>query len=171
MSKQNANPIADGHVVFLHYTLKNAKGDVLDEAGSDDPLFYLHGAENIVPGLERELTGKQVGDRLEITVAPEDGYGERSGPGPQAVPRTSFPDDMEIEPGMPFLAEGEDGRPFPVWVASVDAKTVMVDRNHPLAGETLHFEVEVVRTRQATEDELAHGHPHGPEGTEQHHHH
>jgi FKBP-type peptidyl-prolyl cis-trans isomerase SlyD len=170
VSNSNDKPIADGDIVFLQYTLRNDAGEILDQASADDPLFYLHGAENIVPGLEKELTGKQPGDRFQVTIAPAEGYGERSGPGPQAVPRASFPDTMAIEAGMPFLAEGEDGRPFPVWVSSADAHTVMVDRNHPLAGETLHFDVEVVRTRPATRDELAHGHPHGPEGTEHHHH-
>jgi FKBP-type peptidyl-prolyl cis-trans isomerase SlyD len=159
--------IADGSVVTIHYTLKNADGDVLDSSVGGEPMDYLHGAENIVPGLEKELAGRTVGDRVEATVAPAEGYGERSGPEPQPVPRSSFPDDADLEEGMQVFARGPDDQTFALWVVGVDEDSVVLDHNHPLAGETLHFDVEVKGVRPATEEEVQHGHPHGPNG---HHH-
>lgn len=159
--------IAVGKVVGFHYTLKSSKGAVLDKSDEGDPMLYLHGAENIVPGLERQLAGKQVGDKFQAEVSPEEGYGTRQGGGPQPVPRAAFPDGMEIEVGSQFTAEGPDGELMPVWIAKVEPDTIYVDRNHPLAGETLHFQIEVVSIRDATREETSHGHPHGPGG---HHH-
>ena len=160
--------IAGGMVVSFHYTLTNDDGDVLDSSQGSEPLMYLHGAGNIVPGLERALLGRTVGDRFKSVIAPEDGYGERQGPGPQAVPRSRFPKDAELEEGMQIFAQGPNGDAFPLWVVDVSDKEVMVDHNHPLAGVTLHFDVEVTDIRSATADEMSHGHPHGPDG---HHHH
>lgn len=137
---------------------------MLDSSAGGEPLSYLHGAGNIVPGLERELTGHEVGDRFAAVVAPEEGYGTRSGPEPQQVSRTRFPRDMELRAGMQFYAEGPDQRPFPLWVVDVTDEHVTVDHNHPLAGMTLHFEVEVTEIREASPEELAHRHPHGPGG-------
>jgi FKBP-type peptidyl-prolyl cis-trans isomerase SlyD len=159
--------IADDKVVSLHYTLRDDDGDVIDSSSDGEPLEYLHGAGNIVPGLERQLAGKRIGDRLTAVVKPEDGYGLPEGPGPQAVPRGSFPDDVELEEGLQFFAHGPDGEEFPLWVVGVEKDTVVVDSNHPLAGVTLHFEVEVIGLRDATADEKEHGHPHGEGG---HHH-
>jgi len=160
--------IADGMVVTVHYTLKNEEGDLLDTSEGDEPLTYLHGAENIVPGLEKELTGHGTGDKLQAKVPPGDGYGERSGPEPQAIPRARFPEDAELEAGMQILATGQSGETYPLWIVGVDDDNVLIDHNHPLAGVTLCFDVEVVEVRSATEEELQHGHPHGPDG---HHHH
>lgn len=162
--------IEDGRVVALHYTLTTPEGQTLDQSELGDPLYYLHGASNIVPGLENALTGHKVGDRLNVRVAPEDGYGERLDPGPQPVERENFPPGMEIVPGMQFMAQGEDGDPLPLWVVGVDAQHVFIDHNHPLAGVTLIFDVTVVDVRAATEAELEHGHPHGPDGTFAHDH-
>ena len=161
--------IANGHVVTMHYTLKNERGEVLDSSEGQDPLAYLHGAGNIVPGLEAQLAGKAVGSKLDAVVAPVDGYGEKTGPGPQPVSRSQFPRGMEIEEGMVFTAEDENGDQTPVWISAVEGDMVMVDRDHPLAGVTLHFSVEVVAIRDATTEELAHGHPHGPDGHDHHH--
>lgn len=162
-----ASAIADGSVVTIHYTLKNADGDVLDSSVGGEPMDYLHGAENIVPGLERELAGHSIGDRVEAVVAPAEGYGERSGPEPQPVPRSSFPDDADLQEGMQVFARGPDEQTFALWVVGLDEESVVLDHNHPLAGVTLHFDVEVTGIRAATEEEVAHGHPHGPNG---HHH-
>lgn len=159
---------SSGKVVTIHYTLKDSDGDVLDSSRDGDPLDYLHGHGGIVPGLERGLEGKGAGDKVQVTIAPKDGYGEVEGPGPRKVPKSAFPDDVELEPGLQFFAPGPKGQPIPVWVTAVSADDVEIDTNHPLAGETLHFDVEVVGVRDATKDELAHGHPHGPDG---HHHH
>ena len=159
--------VADGQIVTIHYTLKNDAGETLDSSSGGEPLSYLHGADNIVPGLERELTGRQTGDKLTVVVQPEDGYGTREGPEPQPVPRSAFPDDAELRAGMQILAQGPSGDPFPLWLVSVSEDHVLVDQNHPLAGVTLHFEVEITGIRAATDEEKSHGHPHGPGG---HHH-
>lgn len=156
--------IKDGKVVALHYILTNANGDVLDQSDEGEPLLYLHGAENIVPGLENALTGHKTGERLTVRVEPAEGYGERIGPGPQAVGREAFPDGLDVMPGMQFFTEGPDGNPMPVWVTEVQAEHIYLDINHPLAGETLIFDVTVDSIRDATESEMTHGHPHGADG-------
>ena len=162
--------ITAGKVVGLHYTLHDDAGTWLDGSAGSDPLYYLHGADNLVPGLESALEGHKIGDKLSVVVAPEDAYGQRQGPGPQAVPRDAFPDDAEIEEGMPFCVENEEGDEIELWVSRVEDNQVFVDVNHPLAGLTLHFEVEVMGIRDATLEEQMHGHPHGPDGHEGHDH-
>jgi FKBP-type peptidyl-prolyl cis-trans isomerase SlyD len=159
--------IAKDQVVAIRYTLTSQAGDVLDESG-DSPLAYLHGYENIVPGLERQLEGKTLGDKLQAIVPPAEGYGERDPAGAQRVPRQAFPADVHIEEGMQFAAQGPDGHMIPMWVTDVEEDAIIVDLNHPLAGETLIFDVEVVALRAATAEELTHGHVHEPGG---HHHH
>lgn len=158
--------VSDGQVISFHYTLRDPEGEVLDSSLESEPLSYLHGAANIVPGLERELTGRAVGDRLEAVVEPADGYGEPAGPGPQKLPRDAFPSNAELEAGMQVFARGEGSEPIPLWIVSVDDDHVVIDINHPLAGVTLHFTVEIVSIRSATEEEIEHGHPHGPGGHE-----
>jgi FKBP-type peptidyl-prolyl cis-trans isomerase SlyD len=157
-----------GKVVTIHYTLKGDDGSVIDSSRDGDPLDYLHGKGGIVPGLERALDGKAAGANVKVTVAPEDGYGKSRGEAPRSVPRDAFPDDVELEAGMQFFAPGPKGRPVPVWVTEVHADHVHIATEHPLAGATLHFDVDIVSIRDATNDELAHGHAHGPDG---HHHH
>jgi len=163
-------PIADGLVVVLNYTLRSEEGEVIDSSTADDPMAYLHGADNIVPGLEQALAGKTVGFHGKISVDPEDAYGEREDVPPDAVPRSAFPADAELETGMQFMAEGPNGEHAPVWIVGVEGDKVLVDSQHPLAGVTLNFEVEVLAVRKATQDELNHGYPHGPTGHEGHHH-
>lgn len=165
MSKTTAG---DGKVVSIHYTLRDDDGDVLDSSTGSEPLEYLHGGGNIVPGLENAMAGKAVGEKFKVTVAPADGYGDVQGDGPRKVPKTAFPDDAELEDGMQLFVRGPDGEPFPVWVVGIHDDHVLLDANHPLAGENLHFEVEVIAIRAATKEEVEHGHPHGPDG---HHHH
>jgi FKBP-type peptidyl-prolyl cis-trans isomerase SlyD len=164
----NPDAIAKGKVVGLRYTLRNSSGTVLDQCIDEAPMEYLHGAGNIVPGLERALEGRLLGDKLSVHVPAVDGYGERQSKGPQAVPRSAFPDDAPIEPGMQFVAEEPDGRQVVLWVTKVDPMTVHVDLDHPLAGVDLEFEVEIATLRDATSSEIAHGHPHG--GEHDHHH-
>jgi FKBP-type peptidyl-prolyl cis-trans isomerase SlyD len=153
-------------VVSIHYTLTGDDGQVLDRSG-DTPLTYLHGHDNIVPGLEREIDGKSVGDKFRAVVVPADGYGERLADGEQEVPRDAFPEDAEVSAGDDFAVDGPDGELIPVWVIEVLDDHVRVDFNHPLAGKTLTFDVEVVSVRDSTADEQAHGHVHGHGG---HHH-
>jgi len=158
--------IAHEKVVSIHYTLTNGEGTVLDSSSGGHPLAYLHGFGNIIPGLENALEGKETGDKLSVTVEPEEGYGARDERLVQAVPRGAFKGVTELAPGMQFQAQGPQGTRLVV-VTKVAEDVVTVDANHPLAGQTLHFEVEVSEVRDATSEELEHGHVHGPGG---HHH-
>lgn len=153
-------------VVTIDYTLTDDHGEVLDSSEGQEPLSYIHGAGNIIPGLERALEGRSTGDELRITVAPGDGYGERDEDLVQAIPRDRFPDES-IEVGTRFHARG-GGESRMVTVVSVTEQQVTVDANHPLAGVRLTFDVTVREVREATADELKHGHVHGAGG---HHHH
>ncbi len=153
-------------VVSLSYTLKNDTGQELDQSSLDKPFAYLHGNKQIVPGLENALEGSAVGDKKKVTVSPAEGYGEFVAELKKEVERSNFPKDVEIRAGMQFSAEvNGDHRVFTV--TDVDGDKVKIDGNHPLAGQTLHFDVEVVEIREATKEELEHGHVHGPGG---HHH-
>lgn len=160
--------IADDMVVSIHYTLTLDGGETVDSSVGHEPLLYLHGAQNIVPGLESELTGRKVGDAFDVAVAPAEGYGERMEGVEQQVPVAMMPEGVELDVGMPLSAHGPDGQVMTVWVTAVGEEQVTIDPNHPLAGKTLNFAIEVISMRAATEEELAHGHPHGPGG---HHHH
>ena len=156
--------VRDGSVVHFHYTLTDDEGNVLDTSRErGEPMPYLHGARNIVPGLERQLAGLSVGDTLRADVPPEEGYGTHNGMAPQPVPRTEFPTEVPLQPGIQLMAQTEQG-PMPIWIARVDETTVFIDTNHPLAGKVLHFDVEITGIRDATDEEKAHGHPHGPGG-------
>ena len=155
--------IANNHVVILNYTLKDNDDNIIDQ--SDDGSFcYLHGAGNIIPGLENALSGKTTSDNFSITIQPEDAYGVHDEAKSQDVPRNMFPPEQEIEAGMQFNAQGPDGQAVVVTVKQVEGETVTVDGNHPLAGVTLNFEVIVMDIRDATAEELEHGHVHGPHG-------
>ena len=155
--------IEDKRVVTLAYILKDNDDNIIDQ--SDDGSFcYLHGASNIIPGLENALTGKVSGDELSISIAPEEAYGVREDEKIQTVPREMFPPDQDIEPGMQFHAQSPDGVPLVVTIAKVEEESIVVDGNHPLAGVQLNFEVRVMDVREATSEEIDHGHVHGPEG-------
>lgn len=155
--------IGKNTVVSIDYTLTDTDGKVLDTSKGREPLAYLHGAGNIIEGLEQALEGKSAGESLKVTVPPEKAYGRRIQELTQKVPRKLFDTKGEIKPGMRFHAEGEHGV-HTVTVTAVDQDTVTVDANHPLAGKTLNFDVSVVEVREATEEELAHGHVHGAGG-------
>jgi len=161
--------LADGRVGIIHYTLRNSSGDVLDSSVGGEPLAYLHGHRNIVPGLEAALVGKTTGDSLDVEVAPADGYGEKQGEGPQRIRRRDLPKDLDVHVGMPLHGEDENGNYFTLWVTDAKGAWVWVDINHPLAGETLHFEVEVLGVRDALAVEKEHGHAHGIDGQAHHH--
>jgi FKBP-type peptidyl-prolyl cis-trans isomerase SlyD len=158
--------IAERTVASFNYTLTNDAGEIIDTSTGRAPLAYLHGAGNIVPGLEKEMAGRQTGDRFEVVVAPEEGYGLPNPMLIQTVPRAAFQGVDTVEVGMEFQAQTPQG-PLSVVVSKVDADEVTVDGNHPLAGQTLHFAIEVVDVRDASLEELAHGHVHGAGG---HHH-
>jgi len=158
--------IAERCVAYFHYTLTNDAGEVLDSSSGREPLPYLHGKGNIVPGLEKALAGKKAGDKLDVVVAPEEGYGPHIESLVQVVPKAAFQGVENLEPGMQFQAESNMG-PVSVVVTGIDGDNVTVDGNHPLAGETLHFAVEITQVRDATVEEVMHGHVHGAGG---HHH-
>jgi FKBP-type peptidyl-prolyl cis-trans isomerase SlyD len=153
-------------VVSIHYTLTNEDGHVLDSSEGHAPLAYIQGEGNIIPGLENALLGKSAGDTLKVTIPPEEGYGLRDDNLIQAVPKEAFHGVEEILPGMQFHTETADGGQL-VTVVDVQGDMVILDGNHPMSGETLNFAVEIIEVRDATSEELAHGHVHGPGG---HHH-
>lgn len=152
--------VGDKLVVSIHYKLTDGSGNEIDSSSGGEPLAYLHGAGNIVPGLERELAGKAVGDRVQVTVAPEDGYGPVQDELVQTLKREVFQGVDEIQAGMQFEAKSPDGHSQVVTVKAVSDDGVTVDANHPLAGVTLNFDVTVESIREATEEELGHGHAH-----------
>ena len=148
-------------VVSINYILRDDEDQVLDQSTPEAPLLYLHGHANIIPGLENELNGKSIGDTIKVSVSPEEGYGEYDEQLIQVVPRNMFEGIDEIEPGMQFQAQMGDGVQI-VTVKEADDESVTIDANHDLAGKTLHFEANVKEIRDATADELEHGHIHGP---------
>jgi FKBP-type peptidyl-prolyl cis-trans isomerase SlyD len=160
--------IAANCVVSIQYKLTDDAGEILDSSEDGEPLVYLHGTGSLIPGLENELAGKGAPDSLTVTIQPEDGYGVVNEDLIQTVPRSDFGAVDKIEPGMRFEASGEDGQTQLIVVTDVAEDEITVDGNHPLAGEVLHFDVSIEEVRTATEEELSHGHAHGPGG---HHHH
>lgn len=158
--------IGEKKVVTIDYTLTDPSGKVIDSSKGAQPLAYLHGVGGVIPGLEAALAGKVKGDVIDVTVQPEQGYGQRDPSLVQTVPRGRFPAGVEIAAGMQFQANTPQG-PRVVTVVGADAESVQVDANHPLAGMPLHFDVTIVDVREATADELSHGHVHGAGG---HHH-
>jgi FKBP-type peptidyl-prolyl cis-trans isomerase SlyD len=155
--------ISKNKVVAIDYTLKSDDGELLDTSAGEEPLAYLHGVGGIIPGLERELEGKQVGDELHIKVAPADAYGERDDALEQEVALDQFEDAENLALGMQFQVESDQG-PVVVTVVEIDDDVVTIDANHPMAGVNLNFDVTVREVREASTDELSHGHVHGAGG-------
>lgn len=151
--------MAEPRVVTIHYTLKNDEGEVLDSSREREPLSYLEGAQNIISGLEKALTDKDKGDEASVALTPEEGYGEINEELVQPVPSSAFEGVDKVEPGMQFQAQTPGG-PQIVRVVEVGDETVTIDANHPLAGQNLNFEVEVVETREPSDEEKEHGHVH-----------
>lgn len=158
--------VESNKVISIDYTLRNAAGEILDQSAPETPLSYLHGHNNLIPGLENALSGKALGDKVEAVIPPEEAYGEYDDSLIQSVPREMFQGVDEIEPGMQFQTQTPQGIQV-ITVKEANDETVTIDANHALAGETLHFDVTVKEVRDASEEELAHGHVHGPGG---HHH-
>ena len=159
--------IEPGRVVRMHYTLKDAEGSTIESSVGDDPLSYLHGSGQIIPGLERALAGLPPGTRRQIVVAPEDAYGVTDPAARMRVPKSEFPPEMGLAPGIEVQATTPDG-PVTFLVIAIEGNEVILDGNHPLAGKTLTFDVEVLDVRDATPDEIAHRHAHGPGGAHGH---
>ena len=158
--------ISKDTVVSIDYTLTNDQGEVLDSSSGREPLAYLQGYGNLIPGLEKEMEGKLKGDKLIAIIAPENGYGLRDKELVQEIPLANFHDASEVKVGVQFQVENEHDTRIAT-VVSVDEKSATVDMNHPLADQTLHFDVEVIDVRKPTKEELQHGHVHGAGG---HHH-
>ncbi len=151
--------IANNKAVTINYTLKDDQ-DVIIDTSNDSSFVYLHGANNIIPGLENELTGKTSGDKLSLVIKPEDAYGQYNDQLTQVIDKEAFGEEQEVAAGMQFHAQGEGGQMVMITVTEVNGDKVTIDGNHPLAGVTLHYDVEVMNVRDATEEELSHGHIH-----------
>jgi FKBP-type peptidyl-prolyl cis-trans isomerase SlyD len=155
--------IAPNSVAAFHYTLTDEQNQVIDSSAGRDPLTYLHGSGQIVPGLEKQMEGRSAGDKFNAEVAPEEGYGAHQPGLMQEVPRDAFQGVDDIQPGMQFQGRGPQGE-INVTVTGVEDDKVFIDGNHPLAGKTLHFAIEVIDVREASAQELEHGHVHGAGG-------
>ena len=153
--------IENQKAVTINYTLKDDQGEIIDQS-SDGSFCYLHGADNIIPGLENALTGKSKDEKFNLVIKPEDAYGEYNSAFTQVVEKSMFEQDQgdELQVGMQFNAQGEDGGMVMITISAIDGDKVTIDGNHPLAGITLHYDVHVVDVRDATEEELSHGHIH-----------
>ncbi len=152
--------IANNSVVTMHYTLTDNEGNVIDSSSGRDPLKYLHGAGNIIPGLEKELLGCEKGDAKNVTVPPAEGYGEVEPGLVQTLPLDAFTGVEEVKVGMEFQAQGPDGQAQYVVVTAVDDQGVTIDANHTLAGKVLNFDVSIEDVREASAEEIEHGHVH-----------
>ena len=150
-------------VVTFHYTLINMEGDQLESSREGEPMSYLHGASNIIPGLEKAMNGKQAGEQFSVTVPPEEAYGPRSEANIQRIPLKRLGNIPQPKPGQVLGLQTQQG-PVQVTVVKVGKFNLDVDANHPLAGQTLTFDVEITAVRDATEEEISHGHVHGPGG-------
>jgi len=148
--------------VILNYVVKDETGTVIDSSEADGPISYIHGTEDLIPGLESALQGREQGDKLAVNVPQAEAYGPRDEQLVESVPLANFEGVSDIKAGMSFQTEMDDGSPMVVRVVSVDQTHCVVDGNHPLAGKDLNFEVEVTMVREASSDELEHGHVHAP---------
>jgi FKBP-type peptidyl-prolyl cis-trans isomerase SlyD len=156
------NPrVKDGMVVGLDYTLRLDDGEVIDSSAGQKPVEFLQGQGQIVSGLEQALYGMAVGDEKRVVIEPDGGYGDRDPNALRMVPRDTFPPELELSPGIRLHVRDESGSAFEVCVDEIQSDGVVLDFNHPLAGETLHFDVKILSLRQASGEELAHGHVHG----------
>lgn len=151
-------------VVAITYTLKDDDGKVIDTNVDKEPLLYLHGAGNVVPGLEKALEGKEAGDVIEVSISPAEGYGEHDEARIFEVPKSELGPNVTPQKGMMLTMRGPGGVQMPVRVDKVKLRTVVMDANHQLCGKTLHFFVSIVSVRKAKKEELAHGHAHGQGG-------
>lgn len=156
--------IENDKVASIDYTLTNDAGETLDTSIGREPLSYIQGHHNIIPGLEKALDGKTAGEKLTVTVPPEEAYGTSNPSSIQTVAKDVFQGVDNIDVGMQFQSQSEEGHPVVVTVTKIDDDQITIDGNHPLADMTLTFEVEIKEVRDASEEELSHGHVHGPEG-------
>ena len=160
-------PIKANQVITLNFTLKDESGEIIDSTNNDQPFSFLSGNNQVLPKLEENINNMIIGGKKNIILSPEDAYGIYKEEAIQSVNRAEFPEDMEIEEGMSFMADSPDGKHLPFTIKEIKDDFVTVDFNHPLAGKKLEFDLELVDVRDATSEEITHGHVHGPGG---HHH-
>jgi FKBP-type peptidyl-prolyl cis-trans isomerase SlyD len=158
--------ISNEKVVSIHYVLKDDEGEEIDSSAGRDPLVYLQGAQNIIPGLEKALEGKAAGEKVHAVIAPEDAYGKKSDDLIKVVPLAEFPEADQVKVGVQFQIQSDNGVTLAI-VTKVENDTATLDMNHDLADLTLHFDIDIVEVREASAEEISHGHVHGPGG---HHH-
>ena len=150
--------VENNHVVEINYTLKNSNGDVVDSSKEEGPLAFIMGKKNIIPGLEAEILGKNVGDSFNATILPEDAYGAINESMIQSVPKSEFGENADqVQVGSQFQVQNENGEAMIVRAIEIKESEIVLDANHPMAGETLHFEVQIMSARSATEEELSLG--------------
>ena len=157
--------ITQNSVVTFHYTLSGEQGETLESTRESDPMLYLHGAGNIIPGLEKAMDGREAGDTFSVTISPEEAYGPRVPGKVQRVPAKHFPQPQKLRAGQRVRLNTRRG-PMQAVVLKVGRFNVDIDANHPLAGRTLTFDVEIIDVRDATAEEMAHRHAHGPGGAQ-----
>ncbi len=161
-------PLAENKVFTINYTVKDKEGNVLDTTNKDKPYSFLSGQNQILPELENKIGEMIIGSKKKIVLPPEQGYGEYDEKAVREVKRSDFPEDVELKEGMRFVADTGDGRQLPFIITNIEESEIKIDFNHPYAGKTLEFNVELMNVRDASDEELIHGHAHGPDG---HHHH
>ena len=160
-------PLKSNQVVTMNFTLKDDAGNVLDTTEGNESFSFISGNKQILPKLEEKVGEMLIGSKKEVVLKPEDGYGIYQEDAVRIVKRSEFPSDIEIGKGMSFMAKSPQGNDMQFLVKEINGDDITVDFNHPLAGKTLHFNLELLNLRDATEEELAHGHVHGADG---HHH-
>jgi FKBP-type peptidyl-prolyl cis-trans isomerase SlyD len=158
----------ENKVVTINYTVKDKEGNVLDSTTKEHPYAFLSGQNQILPELENQLGQMLIGSKKQIVLTPEQGYGEYDEKAVRQVNRSDFPENVELKEGMRFVADTGDGRQLPFIITNIEENDIKIDFNHPYAGKTLEFDVELIDVREASDEELTHGHAHGPDG---HHHH
>ncbi len=160
--------VSKNQVVILDYVLADAEGNLLDTTRGRGPLAYLHGHNNLLQGLEDALEGHGIGADVEVSLAAAQAYGVHNGQAPQSVPKREIPKNVPLQPGQAFTVRNAKGEAVRLWIKEVRGGRVLIDTNHPLAGKDLRFQVQVLAIRTATDNELAHGHAHGPSGVSHH---
>lgn len=159
MNSQVPETVADGVVVSLDYTLR-VDGEIIDTSEGNEPILFLQGHGQVIPGLEEAINGMKAGERKSFSVTPDQGYGDEDPDAYAEVPRSEFPENFPLDPGTELLLTDEEGEELEAFVISAGDEIVRLNFNHPLAGKNLHFEVEIAGLRNATPEELSHGHVH-----------
>jgi FKBP-type peptidyl-prolyl cis-trans isomerase SlyD len=160
-------PLKSNQVITINFILKDTDGNIIEETTKENPFSFISGGSQILPKLEENIGEMLIGSKRTVTLSPEDAYGIYDDGAIQQVTRSEFPEDTDIEEGMTFIADSPDGHQMPFVIKSVEGENIKIDFNHPLAGQTLTFDLELLNLRDATIEELSHGHVHGAGG---HHH-